>query len=230
MSEMRDRTMQALLESIAKETQNLITQCGCIKDNERVAWKFTSIVETLICTLIRSEGYENLNDPHTREIEVVCGECKGVYRLCGVYPDICNHQCGHSNKYCGLGEECEDTFYCEWCVDGSNTVTETLGHKCGECEDKCFNKDCPSGLNRLGTCRKVCNDRILCPTCSGSGFIPVTRKQVLDEVEYRITNCLGVDNLSKCNGGKKANVCDYHKDCRIVKPYLNGLLCEWRVL
>lgn len=36
----------------------------------------------------------------------------------------------------------------------------------------CLNEDCPSGMNRLGICRKVCTDRKevmlkLCPFCKG---------------------------------------------------------------
>ena len=183
---------------------------------------------TEILDLIHSEGYENTTLPHTREVEVDCDECKGGWV---VYHNSKIHCMGCPNE---TAETCPPNIkkisgacciHCHKCKGtGKRTVTETLGYTCGGCggsgEKQCCN--CPDGDLGLGEQACVamgmtpCDS---CPTCSGSGFIPVTKKQMLDgEVEWKVERM--EDPI--------------HPNLPILlnrtQPYLNGQPCKWRVL
>jgi len=52
----------------------------------------------------------------TRECDVCQGDIS-----CAKYPIICNYQQGHSGKYCGYPDGCEDQRFCDCCTGGTTT-------------------------------------------------------------------------------------------------------------
>lgn len=70
--------------------------------------------------------------PTSTMLSRVCPECGGskvdndVH--CGKYPVICNYQQGHSGRYCGSPDGCEDQWFtdCPSCTDGKQSRAMNL--------------------------------------------------------------------------------------------------------